>query len=166
MCIASLISLLLAASPTILSDVEACEHHRAAIQTEYGSTESRTSDSLPCSLTADLDGDGKPDQLRFVHADGRTGLAVRWGRGGDTVLSSVAVEVEGQVQGEVEDFSWLLAWHVLPRTGEIFEVSVLGRPVPVPRGAALGDALWCTSSDVASLLVFTAEGWRLRDLGY
>lgn len=121
--------------------------------------------ALP-AVWADLDGDGRADQVRLRHDGPRAELHVTWGRGGREAITGIVAVEDGTVLEPVDDFSWLAHWEAQPSTGGGYDIPILGKPVRLERPEAHGDALYCSSTDVATLLYRTDAGWRLEHLGY
>jgi len=121
---------------------------------------------IPPAVRGDLDGDLRTDVVRVRSAGARTMLEITWGRGGHEVIGPVTMIEDGRVVETVEDFSWLLHWRAYPNTGGGYDVPILLNSVRFDRPDARGDALHCSSSDVATLLYLTPDGWILEHLGY
>lgn len=151
---------------------DACIAIRARILAEVcGDEPDCDSSALACEQRLDLDGDGRMDRVDFATAGDEPVLRVTFGDGETRVLTDPFAQVELPDLGspwpaDAEDtspasVSWLVAWSVAKREGDR-----LVRGSSTAAGPALGDGLWMSGEDAAAMLILTAKGWWLVELGY
>jgi len=58
------------------------------------SEEEVTVEGMPCKLSLDFDGDAKPETLTLVIVDGKPGIRLAWGKGGDPTLWGAGIDPE------------------------------------------------------------------------
>ncbi len=123
---------------------------------------------LPCSHTLDFDGDGAADRAELAHKGDTVVLRVHFGSGReDTVGAGPVAVTEYREGGDVgrtlpAGFSWIVAWTAARRTNAGLHVH--GREFDHIAGR--GDGLWMSGGDAAAMLVLTADGWLVIELGY
>lgn len=139
----------------------------------------------PCSLRADLDGDGGADEVILVRGPGDAGgIAILWAHGAAEVLGAGRGDGcwrQSEVPGEDEpapeacagaidaDLGWIAGWGLWTRKsgeqGPIFtRTKGIVRQAPAP--GARGDGLHLSGSDAAAVLYRDADGWVLMHLGF
>lgn len=156
----------LAAEPS--PALSACEQVRAQRRLELcgpspSADERATCDQppLPCEVSADLDGDGKPEVVSLTRQGAAVGLAVRWSSGEAVVVTPLVAVIDEEVSS-MDEMSWLVGWRAAP-AAEGVRAGLVRAPLPP---GSLGDGVWMTGTDAASVLVKTALGLRLVHLGY
>ena len=125
----------------------------------------------PCRVTADLDGDGRPDTVELVARAGKRGLAVRWGAVRDPLVLGAGVHtpvlqladeetpgasLAGAHPSQLEDdLSDLQAWSI--------RQTPLPKFLPPGRGPAIvlsgGDAAWVVYLSPGTDLYYAPLGY-------
>jgi hypothetical protein len=134
---------------------------------------------LPCTLTGDLDGDGRKDRVVLVaeKASGTPGFAVQWGSGGVSVLggdrrvlmrgAGTSDDPDDEIDDEThESMAWLVDWKIAPMKNGKIKVRVLRRTLDLALPGLVGDALHVSGSDAAAIFYFDGTDWRWHHLGY
>jgi hypothetical protein len=134
---------------------------------------------LPCTLTGDLDGDGKQDRVTLVaeKVSGTPGFAVKWGSGEYSVIGGTRRvlmrgagspdQPDDEIYDEIhESMDWLVNWKIASMRAGKIRVHVLGRTIDVALPGLQGDALHVSGGDAAALFYFDGTDWRWHHLGY
>ena len=139
----------------------------------------------PCTLQADFDGDGLPDDAILVRSQHNAGgIAILWGKGGSDLLGAGrhqcwSVTEQPNIDGSPipepcltpidPDLAWVSHWSLLTRT-LAGPTLLLRRPASTKAGyrapGAVGDAMLLDSGDSATAVYRTTTGWTLMYLGF
>jgi hypothetical protein len=128
--------------------------------------------SFACEQRVELDGDGRVDRAFITTTNGTdVRLAIALGAEPPVIVGTAAAPIIETEYRETRrspstdlDFDWLVGWKIAKRHGPylVVEGDAIGRFEVLD---ALGDGLWMTSGDVASLFYRSADGWVLMSLG-